>query len=100
MKLSDYPSGLKRVLANIEPPDDDCKPSDDPKRMLVIQNVQQAMKQSGYDVSLSQANQLWSAHSYNSFAGWIMGGETVDGALSGIACFCRDVECGENHIDW
>lgn len=96
-KLSDYPDGLKRLLLSLEPPEKDYKV--DAKKLTVVRNVHDALLREGYPVSMSQAEEIWSAYSFNKYAGWMIGGETVENALNAVIELCDDIENGENHIN-
>ena len=63
-------------------------------------NVQKAMSKIGCDVSLSQSEAIWAYYSFDKYAGWISGGESVKDALGAIADLFESIECGENHIDF
>jgi|TARA_A200000113_G_scaffold173483_1_gene158563 hypothetical protein len=94
--LSDYSDGLKRLLLSLESPEKDYQVDD--RKSLVVRNVHDALLREGYPVSMSQAEEIWSAYSFNKYAGWMMGGETVEAALSAVIELCDDIENGENHI--
>ncbi|NRB82125.1 MAG: hypothetical protein HRU38_26315 [Saccharospirillaceae bacterium] len=96
LKLSNYPETLKKVIDNLEPSDEGYEVSKEKSKVAI--NVQAAMVPFGYEITLPQAEQLWSDYSYNNFASWSFGGKTVDDALSAITDLCNDIEHGENHI--
>ncbi|APE04342.1 hypothetical protein BM526_20435 (plasmid) [Alteromonas mediterranea] len=94
--LSDYSDGLKRLLLSLESPEKDYQVND--SKLLVVRNVHDALLREGYPVSMSQAEEIWSAYSFNKYASWMVGGETVEDALSAVIELCDDIENGENHI--
>lgn len=63
-----------------------------------LRNVRDALLREGYPVPMSQAEEIWSAYSFNKYASWMVGGETVEDALSAVIQLCDDIENGENHI--
>lgn len=94
--LEDYSDGLKRLLLSLEPPEKDYQV--DISKIIVVRNVHDALLREGYPVSMSQAEEIWSAYSQNKYAGWMMGGETVEDALNAVIDLCDDIENGENHL--
>lgn len=94
--LSDYSDGLKRLLLSLESPENDYQVDD--RKLVVVRNVRDALLREGYPVSMSQAEEIWSAYSFNKYASWMVGGETVEDALSAVIELCDDIENGENHI--
>lgn len=74
------------VIATPDWPPADCR--------SVALNVQAALRGLGYEVSLLEGYAVWELYSLNSQAGWLVGGETVDGALGAIANLCEDVARG------
>lgn len=94
--LSDYSDGLKRLLLSLESPEKDYQVND--SKLVVVRNVHDALLREGYPVSMSQAEEIWSAYSFNKYASWMVGGETVEDALSAVIELCDDIENGENHI--
>lgn len=96
---TDFQDGLSRLLSNLEPAENDYILDNDFKKQTIM-NVQKAMMKIGYEVSLSQSEEIWSAYSFDKYAGWIDGGETLDDALGAIADLCESIECGENHIGY
>lgn len=94
--LSDYSDGLKKLLLSLEPPEKNYQVGE--SRLMVVRNVHDALLREGYPVSMSQAEEIWSAYSFNKHAGWMIGGETVEDALSAVIDLCDDIENGENHI--
>lgn len=67
-------------------------------------NVQTALRRIGLEVTLSDSYSVWSLVSLNYRAGWLVGAETVDGALGGIITLCEDVNKGWDYAqmsnDW
>lgn len=53
-------------------------------------NVQLALKNFGYEVTLSDAASFWEAYSLSLQAGWLSGAETIKGAEECIVLFSRD----------
>ncbi len=94
--LEDYYDGLKKLLLSLEPPIKNYQVGD--SKLMVVRNVHDALLREGYPVSMSQAEEIWSAYSLNKNAGWMIGGETVEDALSAVIDLCDDIENGENHI--
>ena len=94
--LSDHSDGLKRLLLSLESPEKDYQVND--SKLVVVRNVHDALLREGYPVSMSQAEEIWSAYSFNKYASWMVGGETVEDALSAVIELCDDIENGENHI--
>lgn len=94
--LSDYPDGLKRLLLSLEPPEKDYRVAD--SKLRVVRNVHDSLLHEGYPVSMSQAEEIWSAYSFNKHASWMVGGETVEDALRAVIELCEDIENGENYI--
>ncbi len=94
--LSDFSDGLKRLLLSLEPPENNYKV--DVEKLIVVQNVHDALLREGHPVSMSQAEEIWSAYSFNKYAGWMIGGENVEDALKAVIELCDDIENGENHI--
>jgi hypothetical protein len=94
--FSDCSDGLRRLLLSLEPPEVNYIPP--ANRKDVIRNVHDAMLGKGYPVSMSQAEEIWSAYSHNNYSLWLVGGETLESALSAVIDLCNDIENGENHI--
>ena len=94
--LKDYSDGLKKLLLSLEPPEKDYQVNN--SKLIVVRNVHDALLREGYPVSMSQAEEIWSAYSQNKYAGWMIGGETVEDALNAVIDLCDDIENGENHI--
>lgn len=80
----------------MESPEKDYQVDD--RKSLVVRNVHDALLREGYPVSMSQAEEIWSAYSQNKYAGWMIGGETVEDALNAVIDLCDDIENGENHL--
>ncbi|EHU6487051.1 hypothetical protein BWH99_RS10085 [Vibrio parahaemolyticus] len=95
-KLADYKDTIADLIANLDETDNDYVVRQD--RYSVCCNVQLALRNNGYDISLQQAEQLWSDYSHNNYAGWMAGGENLETAEGAIADLCHDINFGENHI--
>lgn len=95
----EWPDGLSRVLAEVSKETDETNLDfTDISRMDVCKNVQEALKRESIEVSLSQAEEIWSLYSMDKCAGWMMGGESVENARMAISELCESIEVGENHV--
>jgi hypothetical protein len=65
---------------------DEDYPLDPEYRPLAI-NVQSALRQLGHDVSIAHAAAVWECHSATLCAGWMLGAETVDGAIVALVSY-------------
>lgn len=54
-------------------------------------NVQAALKQLGFDVTVAHAAAIWESYSRHLQAGWLAGAETVDSARETLLIYCIDI---------
>lgn len=92
-----YRDGLDRVLAAVRDISDHQR-SGLANRHAVAQNVQAFLAASGVDVSLAQAEEIYALYSFDKFASWMVGGDTVDDAGLAVIDLCASVQAGENHV--
>lgn len=54
-------------------------------------NVQAALKELGFDVSVSHAAAIWESYSGHLQAGWLDGAESVSSARETLLCYCIEI---------
>ncbi len=65
-------------------------PIDVTERALAC-NVQAALKELGFDVSVSHAAAIWEAYSRHLQAGWLVGAESVFSAREILLIYCNEI---------
>lgn len=68
------------------------------ERLQEALNVQAGLQLVGYTVDVYGAYGVWDLVSENWQAGWLMGAESVEGALAGILQLCHDVKDGTDRV--
>ena len=54
-------------------------------------NMQAALKELGFTVSVAHAAAIWESYSRHLQAGWLDGAETVNGARETLAIYCVEI---------
>ncbi|MDY7563464.1 hypothetical protein [Pseudomonas sp. AB6] len=63
-------------------------------------NIQSAFAESGYSLSLGQAEEVYAFYSHGKWASWLIGGcPTLDDAKKMLIEFTTDILVGENHAE-